>query len=233
MMANFVIGLFLVLLPSRFRHRWFSNWHGNLRTSAMLSGIAQILSALAILVLRYPHFAERQMAQIDPRVFIAAAEQSGESAVRGFGLIVLLAYVIQPLTVLLGYFAIEGVVRLIGAVGTGEVVGTLPLTLIEKAIYKWSAHQAEKMQGARVPDLVSPPAVDGSGYDLAISSCRCKPEWDHLTTISYDDKLYVVADYIEGDTPRKHVYLLRYAPAHKVVRGLHHYDPEEVLAKED
>jgi hypothetical protein len=229
MMANFFIGLFLAVLPARFRKHWLANWDGDLRISAMFSGIAQMLLALGTLIHRYPRFAERQMAQIDPRVFLAAAERGGETAVSGFGAIMLLAYILTPLSLLLVYFAIEGGVRLLGAISTGEVVGSLPLTLLETGMRKWSARQTEKNQGPRIPDLVTVAPVDGSGYDLAVASCRCKPGWDHLMTISYDEKLYEVADYLEGDMPRKHVYLLRFAPAHKVVRGLHLYDPEEVM----
>jgi hypothetical protein len=231
MIGNFFIGLFLALLPARLCKRWFANWHGDLRTSALFSGIAQMLFALGVLILRYPRFVENQMAQIDARVFVGAAEQAGESAVRGFGIVLVLAYIITPLSILLIYFAIEGGVRLIGAVSTGEVVGSLPLTLLETGMGKWSAYQAERKQGPRIPDVITLSPVEGSGYDLSVASCRCKPGWDHLMTISYHEKLYELADYLEGDAPRKHVYLLRYAPAHKVVRGLHHYDPEEVLQK--
>jgi hypothetical protein len=232
MMANFLSGLFLAMLPSRFRKRWLANWHGDLRTSAMFSGIVQMLLALGVLILRYSRFAERQMAQIDTRVFLAAAERGGETAVNSLGAMTLIAYILTPLSILLMYFTIEGAVRLLGAISTGEVIGSLPLTLLEIGMGKWGASQAERNQGSRVPDLVTTAPVIGSGYDLSVASCRCKPKWDHLMTISYDEKLYEVADYLEGDAPRKHVYLLRYAPAHKVVRGLHHYDPEEVMEKQ-
>jgi len=229
MMANFCIGLFLAILPSRFRKRWLADWHGDLRTSALFSGAAQMLLALGILILRYLRFAERQISQIDTRVFLAAAEKGGETSVSGFGALMLLAYILTPLSILLAYFAIEGGVRLLGVISTGEVVGSLPLTLLEIGMGKWSARQADGSQGPRVPDLVTASPVEGSGYNLSVASCRCKPAWDHLITISYDKKLYEVADYLVGDSPRNHVYLLRYAPAHKVVRGLHHYDPEEVM----
>ena len=48
-------------------------------------------------------------------------------------------------------------------------------------------------------------------------------------TVSYEDQLYEVASQEEGTPPRRFVYLLRPKPDHKVVRGLHHYDPEEAL----
>lgn len=188
-----------------------------------------MLSALGILAVRYPRFIHEQVAQIDLRVVAGLAEKGGDTAVRAAGIILLVAYVLLPTSLLLIYFAFEGAVRLIAAVSAREVVGTLPLALVDMASQKWSEYYAEKQQGPRVPDLVSAPMMGASGYDLAIASCRSKQGWDHLMTISYHDTLYEVADYAEGDEPRRHVYLLRRAPAHKVVRGLHHYDPEEVM----
>ena len=228
-MGNLFLGLILSILPSRIRNERFRGWSGDLRTSAAFSGTTQLLVSLGLLVLRYPLFVESQMRQIDQRVFIGAAEQAGESAVRGFGLILLFAYLLTPLAIVLMYFAIEGAIRLIGATTTGEVVGTLPFVLLDHGISKWRSYQAERKLGPRVVDLVTKPAVDGSGCDLAIASCRMKPGWDRLITISYNDILYEIADFIEASGPRKYVYLLRYAPAHKVVRGLDRYAPEAVL----
>ncbi|HEU5403409.1 MAG TPA: hypothetical protein VFU86_18785 [Terriglobales bacterium] len=228
-MIQFLFGFGVVLLPERFRKKWLPQWHGNLRTSAVVSGVLQSLTALGVLVARYPRFVNEQVAQIDVRVINGMAEKGGDTAVRGIGIILLAAYVLLPTSILLIYFAFEGVVRFVAAVTTGEVVGTLPLALVDMAGQKWSAYYSEKKQGPRVPDLVSVPPIDGSGYDLSIASCRQKPGWDHLMTITYNEALYEVVDYVEGDEPRKHVYLLRLAPIHKVVRGLHNYDPEEVV----
>lgn len=229
-MIQFSLGLLLALLPERFRRKWLPQWHGNLRSSAAASGVAQTLTALGVLLARYSKFVNDQVAQIDVRVISGMAEKGGDTAVRGIGIILLFAYVLLPLSILLIYFAFEGVVRLAAAITTGEVVGTLPLALIDIAVQKWHAYYAEKKLGPRVPDVVSVPP-DGSGYDLAIASCREKPGWNRLMTISHNETLYEVAGYEEGEEPRRHVYLLRRAPLHKVVRGLHHYDPEEVMEK--
>jgi hypothetical protein len=45
------------------------------------------------------------------------------------GLAGLALWLLHPLTWLLGYFAIEGVVRLLAAVATEQIFGTLPLAL--------------------------------------------------------------------------------------------------------
>ncbi len=230
-MIKFLLGFVLVLLPERFRRQWFPQLDGNLLTSAVVSGLVQMLSALGILAAGYPRFIHEQVAQIDVRVVAGLAEKGGDTAVRAAGIILLVAYVLLPTSLLLIYFAFEGVVRFVAAMTTREAVGTLPLALLDMASQKWSEYYAEKKQGPRVPDVVSKPPMENSGYDLAIASCRSKAGWDHLMTISYNATLYEVADYVEGDEPRKHVYLLRRAPLNKVVRGLHRYDPEEVMKK--
>lgn len=229
MILDFFIGFFLTLLPARFRQRSLPNWRGNLSRSALASGVTQLILCLSLLILRYFSFFDRMMKQIDPSVFIAAAQKGGESAVRGFGLILLPAYILTPLSLVLIYFAFEGAVRMIAVTSTGEIVGTLPALLLEKAIETVNEHREEKRQGERVPDIVAVPPIEGSGYDLSVTSCRAKPNWDQFMTVSYNDALYEIADYLEAAPPRRHVYLLRRAPVHKVVRGLHHYDPEEVM----
>ncbi len=228
-MLPILIGMVVVLLPERFRRKWLRQWQGSLRNSAITSGTLQILTAISVLIARYPGFLKEQVAHIDVRVISGMAEKGADTAVRGIGIILLAAYVLLPLSILLIYFAFEGLVRFVAAMTTGEIVGTLPLALVDMAGQRWDAYYAEKKQGPRIPDLVSISPMDGCGYDLSIASCREKTSWDHLMTISYGETLYEVVDHVHGDEPRKHVYLLRRAPLHKVVRGLHHYDPEEVM----
>jgi len=54
----------------------------------------------------------------------------GETVLSGSVIVVLMEYLIQPLTLVLAYFAIEGVVRFVAAFVTGEIVPTLPLAAI-------------------------------------------------------------------------------------------------------
>jgi len=112
--------------------------------------------------------------RIEVRVINGMAEKGGDTAVRGIGMILLVGYVLLPLSILLIYFAVEGVVRFLAVMTTGEVVGTLPLALVDMAGQKWNAYYAEKKQGPRIPDLVGISPMVGSGYDLSIASCRQK-----------------------------------------------------------
>jgi hypothetical protein len=138
-------------------------------------------------------------------------------------------YMILPVTLLLIYFLIEGLVRFSAALVTGEVVGTMPLHLVAWARARVRQMAAERALGPVVADEVQA----GEGHDcvLRVLSCRPKEGWNHLMTVSYNDVLYEVASQQAGTPPRRYVYLLRFKPEHKVVRGLHLYDPEEVLKK--
>lgn len=231
MLLDLLLGLVWTLLPARVRQRHLSDWHGNLRTAAVVSGVVQVISLLGIQIARYFHFMNYRLGLLAGALVEkgAAGAVADEKVQFGLGFVSLAEFLIQPLTIVIGYFIFEGFVRGTAAFISGEVVGTLPLILIEKAGEKLRQHREEKRQGPILPDLVSTPPVEGSGYDLSVASCRTKANWDHLMTISYQDTLYEVADYIEAAPPRRHVYLLRRAPANKVVRGLYNYAPEEAV----
>ena len=185
-----------------------------------------MLICLVELIIGFRPFVQSQFAAIDHRVAIGGAETAGETAVMGFGLILALAYILRPLSVALLYFSIEGAVRLVAAVASGECIGTLPLYLLLVVQQKTRKEIREFKLGARIRDSVFP-APDGEPeYDLVIASCRPK-DWNHSLTISHEGRLYELVRWFETDPPRRFVYLLREAAQSKVVRGLHEYDPDE------
>ncbi len=63
-MIQFLLGFAVVLLPERFRRKWLPQWHGNLRGSAVVSGIAQMLLTVGLLIYRYPIFVGGEVTQI-------------------------------------------------------------------------------------------------------------------------------------------------------------------------
>jgi hypothetical protein len=102
--------------------------------------------------------------------------------------------------------------------------GVLIISLLHAQLGSW---RDESQMGKRIPDRVE--CVE-AGL-LQISSCRPKP-WNRLTTISYDDVLYDLDSTKKGRSPRQFVYLLRKKPISGVVRGLHHYSPDDVLTRD-
>jgi hypothetical protein len=218
-------------VPAKSRPKWLQEHVADLRSSAIFSGLAQMLICLIELIIGFRPFVQSQFAAIDPRVAVGGAETAGETAVMGFGLIIALAYILRPLSVALIYFSIEGAARLVAAVASGESIGTLPVYLLFVVERKARKEIREFKLGKRIRDSVSPAPEGESEYDLVIASCRPK-DWNHSLTIAHDGRLFEVVRWVETDPPRRFVYLLREAPQSKVVRGLHQYDPDEGISAE-
>jgi hypothetical protein len=220
--VHLLIGSIASFLPQRYRPAISVSV-----PAAGISGAAQLLFCLGALIYRYFSFFHQRLFA-DTNLILKAGQIGGESAVMGSGLLLLLEYLLQPLTMVLCYFAFEGVVRLVAAVVTDEVFPTLPLHLALRLQQKLHSLHHERVLGERIIDQVS--FVETSTCNLRIASCRPKEGWNKLITVAYQDELYEVAAAQEGNPPRPFVYLLRRKPGHKVIRGIHHYDPEEALA---
>ncbi len=224
-----LLGIFASLLPRSYRGRYLNDANVDIKRGAVLSGAAEFFLTSVALWFRYPVFIHRRMAESASAV---AARYGSDKLVAGFsdlgsGVLGLVEYLLQPLSLLLIYFLLEAVVRLFAAVVSDEIVPSLPLQAVAW-LHGAGARRQEITLGVRVIDLVQP--GDEREYDLRIASCRPK-DWDQLLTISYNDQLYELSRELSGAPPRRFVYLLRKAPAGKVIRGLRHYDPAEVLGK--
>lgn len=225
-MFRFLLSVAASLLPERYRSR--SEWGFASSGSAITCGAIQFFLGIGLLIYRYIIFANVRLSGVSTTVTMKAAETAGETAIMGMGLFVLVEYLIQPLTLLLIYFLIEGLVRVAAAIATGEVVPTLPLQLISMAHSRLLIAKRERELGPPVPDIVQP----GSGdFALVIASCRPK-SWTALTTIAYEDRFYELVREESAQPPRRWVYVLRKRPEGKVVRGaIYQYASDEVMPK--
>ncbi|HTC91931.1 MAG TPA: hypothetical protein VK699_00580 [Terriglobales bacterium] len=219
---HLLIGVVASFLPQRYRSALSVS-----APAAAISGVAQLLFCLGALIYRYFTFTNNRLFA-DMNVMQKAGQRGGEAVIMGSGLLLLMEYLIQPLTIVLCYFAFEGLVRLVAAIITQEIVPTLPLYLVLLQQQKLHAIRCERALGERIIDEVR--FVESSPCGLRIASCRPKEGWNKLITVAYQDELYEVAAAQEGNPPRPFVYLLRRKPDHKVIRGIHHYDPTEALA---
>jgi hypothetical protein len=227
-MVGFLTRLPLSLVPEAWRARWFRGAAANLVSGAILTGIAELIICLAALGWRYPAFVRSQFTGAMGTAAMAGMEKGGETAVMGLGPLLLFAYLIQPLSMVLVYFLLEGAVRVAAAVITSEVLPTAPLFLASLLDGKARAYRRENALGPRVIDIVQP---EGAG-DLLVASCRPKA-WTQLTTIRYHDQLYELVRSNQGAKPRAFLYLLRKIPPHKVVRGVCDYSPDEALPEKE
>jgi hypothetical protein len=223
-MFPFLIGTFASLLPERYRTRIQTS-----SASALISAVLQFVVCLGCFVFGFLNFSRSEVFG-GTTTALHAMEVGGDSALAGSGIFVLMEYMIRPTTLLLVYFLVEGIVRGVAAFLTGEIVPTMPLAVMAWLHGKLSYTKAERALGERVPDAVE--ALESPDVSLRIHSCRPKERWDPLMTIFYKDEMYEVAEEERGDLPRRFIYLLRRKPDDKIVRGIHHYDPNEVLLKE-
>jgi hypothetical protein len=222
------------------------------RKATVLSGIGESVIALIIIVNWYSysvtHWAEdavyaaiRAGARIDPKTV-------------GFAALALWA--MHPLTWLIAYCGIEGMIRLVGAAFTENQLGILPLYVLDKITMKLSGRSEQGaaraagyseahflsyagavrervVQGiADVPDEL---CFTGSTPDemLEIRACRRKTDWGPPRTVRYQDTYYRLEACSGGNALRPFRYTLRKLSAGVMGRTVLVYSPEEtpILAK--
>jgi hypothetical protein len=217
------------LLPEMYRRRVAFVLHVDAGRGALLSGVAQCVVCTFLFCFGYLEFLQFRVGKFASDLIAHSAEDAmGNIAVQwGAGMVSLGEYMIRPLTLALVYFGFEGLVRFGAAVihGETEIIPTLPLQLIAWAHTGLRAAKHRHDLDPLVEDQVF---RDGISPVMRIATCRPKP-WNALTTISYEDKLYELAQEEQGEPPRRYVYVLRPRPEHKVVRGLYEYDPQELV----
>ncbi len=202
---DFFANLMLSYLPPRYLRRWRDPQSDAMGRATFWSGILQCAVCLLLYIGGFIQYA--------PDAWI--------------GPLAWMEYAFTPWAILLLYFSVEGLVRWVTGLVASQSVGTLPLYVVAWGQTALERRRAEAALGERVADKVE--RGTGTDFDLRIASCRPKPNWNLLMTVSYQDELFEVAKQEEASPPRRFVYLLRRMPEGKVVRGLHHYDPNEAL----
>ena len=250
-MWTYFLGPFLSLLPKRWS-KWFHatkpiNW----TRATLISGIAEFCAAIYALMYWYSYYMTRWV------------QRGGEVALNGgagsnitdhaVGAAALLLWTNHPLTWILGYFCIEGVVRLCGAVFADSLHGTLPLFLLNKAFVTLFA--LEKRRAGDEPDVPAAsfgdaireklltatlPKVpdelsfrdDGGEQILEISACRPKEDWTPPRVGRFKGNYYRLEACSQGMGRRPFRYILRRLPAGVPGRSVLIYESTEVLVPE-
>jgi hypothetical protein len=230
-MFRLLLGTVVSLLPKSYRSWWAWATGADFRRATILSGIIEAVLCVGIYTARYIYFLQYRIGTIAN----AAMKRPGgeealaaEAAQFGMGFATLAEYVFSPLSLLLCYFALEGTLRAFTAALTEDTPGTLPLHVLGWSIERVQCWRAEKALGPRVADEVH--HYTGIGYDLGIASCRPK-KWGRLLTIEFEGKFYELCEEKRSVPPRPYLYFLRENPEGRVIRGPHHYQPEEVLGE--
>jgi hypothetical protein len=231
-MGIFFASLAASLLPKQFRYRLPFVYSLDLRKGAIVSGLLEGLVSLTVVIVRYLIFLPQKVGEMGGRVIERGAETAliSEAVHYGMGYVALVEYLFHPLTILLIYFTVEGVARLLAALVTEEIVGTLPLYFIAWAVERFGRARAERALGPRVRDIVEP--VYSPDYDLRIFTCRPKRDWDRMITVSHEGQFYEVVGEQAGKPPHRFIYRLRKSKPGRVIRAVDAYDPDEVLVVE-
>jgi len=153
------------------------------------------------------------------------------------GLTVVVIWWIHPLTWLIFSFFMEGMVRLVAAVSTEQVLPWWPLALTDW-IYGIATHRPregealhtppakdqlrsairsvkEAVQNARNPEVADQlvESQNGLGLVIEIHSSRRKRDWEPPRIVGIADHYYRLEFTAEGKRPRPFIYSLRRLPA--------------------
>jgi hypothetical protein len=245
-MLSYTLGPFLALLPKRWRESLPFHASVNWRPAVLLSGILECTIALVALVYWYSYSVTHWAAD----AVFSAIQNGAEINPNAIGFAGLAVVFLHPLTWVIAYFGVEGMVRLCAAF-TDTTLGILPLVLADKAYVQLArggnplavgtgnfsqSHLASGIRAVReraleaalplVPDELFF-SIDGTDEILQIRSCRLKPDWAPPRVVRYEDRYYRLESSSEGGAPRPFIYTLRRLSAGVPGRSVLIYSPEK------
>ncbi|HKQ88541.1 MAG TPA: hypothetical protein VJS43_17415 [Candidatus Acidoferrales bacterium] len=214
---------FYTLLPKRWRGGAGYESERALVPAALISGLGEACVALLALSLWYMYYFNMLGQKYSAFRPGSAHFAFGSTEVAGGA--VFITFALNPLTWVIIYFGVEGIIRTLGALATGEVVGMLPLYGFELA---WRAARSKRpAELSLVADEILP---GGGNCDIQIASCRQREGWKYPFTLRYAGAYFqVIGEKYMGAGPRPYIYSLRRLPMGEIARGLHNYDPTDVL----
>lgn len=231
-MWTYVFGPFLALLP-----KWWRKWLPFLnaprwRRAAILSGLAELVGAIVALSYWYMY---AMSLWVDRGVDAAMAGKLGPGVTtHQIAGVTLSVWALHPVTWVLGYFVLEGAVRLCSAAFADSVFGTLPLFVVDKVLFGMfrsgdredsdvktgfagnvsSAFGAIRERAATVglddvPDELFFRSNGESEEILEIRASRKKPEWNPPRVVRVEDRYYRLEKFSVGSGSRPFRYFLR------------------------
>lgn len=224
-MWTYIIGPFLALLPKPWR-KALSISSINWAHAITLSGFAELAIALAASFKWYLI----TMSTWVNRGLAAAMDSSGVNGIsdQAVGGMAWFMWINQPLTWILGYFCVEGAVRMCGAAFSDALLGTLPLYLIDKTarLFFGGSKTAREVPGAassfigavseRLLESSVPVSVDeivyrqdGADELMEILSSRRKQDWEPPRVVRCGDAYYRLEDCSKCPGVRPFRYRLR------------------------
>jgi hypothetical protein len=252
-MWNYIIGPFLALLPTPWRHSLPFAGHVHWGRATALSGLAESLGAIVALGYWYMYGMTWLVDQI---VSAGLNGKLGENVtVQMVGGGALAMWAAHPLTWLLGYCMFEGGARFCVAAFGEQNPGILPLALIDWIFFRRSRPRnpasvrpaGSVADNARsLVDAVRERALlarqgeqqdelrfrnEGGEELLEIRASRRKPEWDPPRVVCIKDAYYRLEAAATKTGPRPFLYTLRRLSAGVPGSNVLIYSPPEALVR--
>lgn len=253
MFWNFIIGPILALLPKPWREALPFARNVRWGPAAIVSGLAELFGA--VMGLGYWYMYAMSM-WVDRSVSAAMHGRIAGATVQGIGGVALSVWATHPLTLLLGYAFLEGAVRFCGAAFSEDILGTLPLFLVDRILLHpfRRRNPASAVTGAglvsnalslvgavgeRVLTRRSGEVQDELCYQieqgeevLEICASRRKQDWIPPRTVRYENVYYRLESSTIKAGPRPFRYMLRRLSAGVPGRTVLIYSPASVLSRE-
>lgn len=213
---NLIAGVYYSLLPKRWWGRWQIASTSDFSRSAVISGLVEFVFFARLTLLWFARF-------MIGRSKLVAGVGMNEGTQLWVLAIFLVDFLIQPLSIVLVYFTVEGFVRGYTAWLHGTVLPTLPFHLIAKWQSRRDRQRNDKALGPLLADIVENLSV----IELRISSSRPK-DWTTSTTVSYRGQMWelTAAEQVAGD--RRFVYRLKIRSSNVAIRAIREYEPSDV-----
>jgi hypothetical protein len=248
-MWTYIIGPFLALLPRRWQKALPYSDTINWPHAVTLSGLAELAVALAATVEWY---SISMTTWVNRGLEVAMNSKAGEGITdHAIGGMAWLMWVNHPLTWLFGYFCMEGAVRMCGATFSDNLLGTLPLAVVDKVAryVLYGSKTAEEVPGAaasffgavseKVLESSVPVSADEVRFQqsatdeiLEIRASRRKPEWDPPRVVRFQENYYRLEACSKCPGPRPFRYTLRRLPAGVPGRTVIVYEPGDAVLAE-
>jgi len=208
-MFTFIIGPLLALLPQAWRGR-FNAPPGKWKLAGVISGALESFAALAALVEWYSYSVTHWAEDVISSTAAAHPQGAIPFGTEGFAAVVLLLF--HPLTWLILYCGIEGVVRLLAAGVNGTVFGILPFYLLEwsRSLLPPLRSKPSSLGGNSSESDLLTTHTDAEGEILEIRSLKPKEGWIPPKIVRFRGVYYrLFQTYQERAKDHRFVFVLR------------------------
>ena len=213
-MQSILRDFLLSFCPAKVRQAWRPSSQLTVLRAAMLGGAAQFLLMALVLVAQFKHYFIARSQQMAPHM--GGMNSTGEAVIT---VLVVLEFLLHPLSFFLLYVALEGAIRFVGSLVTAEIVPSLLVFLFFKLSDSTSRSISRRRQGPPMADTME----RLPDRRIRIASARPMPGWNSSITIGIDGQWFEVEHEEHAQLPRPYVYVLRPAPPGKILRGYQEY----------